>query len=99
MGDGVEVITDEKWREQFALVHRLVGEATAFHAQTQTRESEFGLSFEIQQHGHPVKLAVLIDRQTLVELTRRILSTLDPVTNEQALEKIRKLVENRGGIA
>ena len=39
--------------------------------------------------------AFVTDRETLLQLARHILSTLDPVTNEQLLEKIRKLSEDQ----
>lgn len=92
MSDELEVVTDEQLHEQFVLVHRLKGEALAFRAPSQKPQSQFGLSFEIEQHGKPVRLAVLIDRQALSDLARQILDSLDPVTNEQLFEKIRELV-------
>ena len=93
MSDELEVITDEQFHEQFVLVHRLKGEVVAFRAPSQ--ESQFGLSFEIEQHGKPVRLAVLTGRQALSDLARQILDSLDPVTNKQVLARIRKLLEDR----
>ena len=96
MSDELEVITDKQWQEKFVLIHRLKGEARALRVQTQQSQSQFGLTFEIEQHGKPVRLAVLTGRQTLLDLARQILDSLDPVTNEQVLEKLRKLLEDRG---
>ena len=70
MSDELEVITDEKFHEQFVLVHRLKGEVLAFRAPSQESQSQFGLSFEIEQHGQPVRLAVLTGRQALSDLAR-----------------------------
>ena len=39
--------------------------------------------------------AFLADRDDLLELAREILRTLDPVTNEQVVEKIRRLLEDQ----
>ena len=96
MSDELEVITDEQFHEQFVLVHRLKGEVVAFRAPSQESQSQFGLSFEIEQHGKPVRLAVLTGRQALSDLARQILDSLDPVTNEQVLARIRKLLEDHG---
>ena len=80
-------------QQQFVFVHRQQGNAGLFHVEpdSPTDAPEVGLSFEVVKGGHPVELAVLTDRQTLIDLARRILGKLDPVTNEQVLEKIRKL--------
>ena len=43
---------------------------------------------------HPYH-AFVTDRETLLQLARHILSTLDPVTNEQLREEIRKLLEDQ----
>ena len=92
----VEEFTDEELREQFLLVHRLKGQAKVLQVkQTQEPQLQHGLSFEIYQHDHPVKLAVLTDRQTLIDLARRILGTLHPVTIEEIQEGLRRLQEDQ----
>ena len=48
-----------------------------------------------QADGPPDQAVLLWTKAEFVELARRILHTLDPVTNEQLLEKIRELVEDR----
>ena len=50
----------------------------------------------IYDDGSPTRPghAFLADRRDLVELARQILAALDPVTNEQLLEKMQGLVEN-----
>ena len=93
--DDLEEFTDEQLHEEFVLLHRLKGEAKAFRVPTQESQSQLGLFFEIEQHGQIVRRAVLMDRQDLVDLARQILSALDPVTNEQILARIRKLMEDR----
>ena len=40
--------------------------------------------------------AFVSDRNDLLDLARRILGTLNPVTHEELLEKVRRLVGNQG---
>ena len=84
----------EQFRQQFVFVHRQTGDAglIAVEPDSPTDAPELGLSFVVERGGHPVGLAVLTDRHALVGLAREILRTLDPVTNEQLLEKIENLV-------
>ncbi len=87
----------EQFRQQFVFVHRQTGGAglIAVEPDSPTDAPEVGLSFEIEKEGLPVELAVLTDRQTLVDLAREILRKLDPVTNEQILARIRNLLEDQ----
>ena len=84
----------EQFRQQFVFVHRQTGDAglIAVEPDSPTDAPEVGLSFVVEKEGLSVELAVLTDRQALVGLAREILRTLDPVTNEQVVEKIRKLI-------
>ena len=84
-------------QQQFVFVHRQQGNAGLFHVEqvSPTDAPEVGLSFEVVKAGNQVELAVLTDRQTLIDLAREILRTLDQVTSEQLREEIRKLLEDQ----
>lgn len=70
---------------------------------TQSGDSLLLLRVEIPPENkdafaHPVR-AFRAHQRDLVRMAREILRRLDPVTNEQLHEEIRKLVEDRGGVA
>ena len=72
--------------------------STEFHPLFGDPESSAAAALEIHysQADGPLDHAVLLwTKQDFGELARHILSTLDPVTNEQLLEEIRKLLEDQ----
>ena len=48
------------------------------------------------EHPEPQGRVIVSDNRTLLELACDILGKLDPVTNEQILARIRKLLEDQG---
>ncbi len=89
--------TYDQAAEQFRYVHDLkAGEVVGIEP-TEAGDLLLLLSVAVPQESHgqrPVR-AFRAHRQDLVDLARHILGKLDPVTNEQILARIRKLLEDQ----
>ena len=86
--------TYDQAAELFRHVHDLKAVEVVGIEPTEAGDLLLLLSVAVPQESHderPIR-AFRAHRHDLVDLARHILDRLDPVTNEQILEKIRKLV-------
>ena len=81
----------EKLREKYDSVHSLKESAVIWPEADQKEVLALILHAKADFDPGP-SFAFLADRDDLIDLAREILSSLDPMTTEQLLEKIRKLV-------
>ena len=79
--------------EQFHRVHQMKAVAVQEIEETESGDQLLLVYDDGSQQARPGH-AFLADRRDLVELARQILAKLDPVTNEQLLEKMQGLVED-----
>ena len=92
----LKVATQEA-AEKFAFVHDLTGgyEVLLRVADHPKRPDDFLLTFGVEQFAKPARLAVVTDRQTLLELAQYILRVLDSTPHEKILESLSRIEKTR----
>ena len=83
-----------KLREKYGSVHSLKESEVIWPEEDQKDVLALILHAKADFDPGP-SFAFLADRNDLLDLARHILHTLDPVTNEQLLEKLRKILEDQ----